>query len=61
MLGKKCEHREVSYQNIDDFFTAELVKEARQHLQATLGVLVKGLPECEQVLSETKQLIAKIL
>jgi predicted nucleotidyltransferase component of viral defense system len=31
MLYKKCKHRDVSYQNIDDFFTAELVKEANQH------------------------------
>lgn len=35
MLDKKCKHREVSYQDIDDFFTAELVKEAHQHWQAT--------------------------
>jgi hypothetical protein len=61
MLDKKCVHRDVSYLNIDDFFTVELVKEANQHWQATLGVLVKGLPECEQVLNETKQLVAKIL
>ncbi|HSW69434.1 MAG TPA: nucleotidyl transferase AbiEii/AbiGii toxin family protein [Gammaproteobacteria bacterium] len=61
MLDKKCVHRDVSYQNIDDFFTVELVKEANQHWQPTLGVLVKGLPGCEEVLNETKQLIAKII
>jgi predicted nucleotidyltransferase component of viral defense system len=44
MLDKKCKHREVSYQNINDFFTPELVKQANQHWQATLGVLVRKLP-----------------
>lgn len=61
MLDKKCKHRDVSYQNIDDFFTGELVKEANQHWQATLGVLVRELPECGLVLKETKQLISTIL
>lgn len=57
MLDKKCQHRGVSYKNIDDFFTAELVKEANQHWQATLGVLVRDLPECNKVLGDTKELI----
>jgi uncharacterized protein len=60
-LNKKCEYRDVSYRSIDDFFTYELVKEASKHWQATLGVLVKGLPECQHVLDETKQLIAKMI
>ena len=61
MLDKKCKHREVSYYNIDNFFTIELVKEAHQHWQTTLGVLLRELPECKQVLDETKYLIANIL
>src|SRR3990167_51353 len=61
MLDKKCKHREVSYQNIDDFFTVELVKEANQHWQATLGVLVRELPACPSILDETKCLISKII
>lgn len=60
MLDKKCLYRDVSYTNIDDFFTAELVKEANQHWQATLGVLVRELPECDKVLNETKSLLLKI-
>ena len=60
MLDKKCKHRDVSYQIIDDFFTAELVKEAYQHWEARLGVLVRGLPKCQHVLDETKLLISKI-
>ncbi len=61
MLDKKCQHRDVSYQTIDDFFTPELTKEAHHHWQATLGNLVIGLPECGLVLDETKSLISKIL
>lgn len=61
ILDKKCKHRGVSYKNIDDFFTSELVKEANQHWQATLGVLVHELPKCELVLDETKLLIKKLL
>jgi len=61
VLDKKCKHRDVSYQNIDDFFTAELVKEANQHWQATLGVLVRELPECGSVLEKTKLFIANLV
>jgi len=61
MLDKKCKHRDVSYQSIDDFFTNELVQEANQHWQSTLGVLVKGLPDCVHVLNETRLLIQKII
>ncbi len=61
MLAKKCDLREVSYQNIDDFFTPELIQEANLHWQATLGSLIKGLPECKLVLDETRRLISKII
>ena len=61
VLEKKCKHRNVSYQTIDDFFTPELIQEAHQHWQATLGNLVVELPECEALLRETKVLIGNIL
>lgn len=61
MLDSKCQHRDVTYQSINDFFTIELVKEANQHWQSTLGILVKGLPDCTLVLNETKSLISKLL
>lgn len=61
ILTEKCKHRDVSYLTIDDFFTAELTKEAHQHWQATLGNLVVGLPECGLVLEEVKALISRTL
>lgn len=65
MLDKKCKHRDVSYQSTDDFFTVELVKEANQHWQSSLGTFVRGvpggLPDCGLLLDETKLLIERIL
>ena len=61
VLNKKCQHRDVSYLSSNDFFTSELIKEANQHWQATLGNLVVGLPECRIVLDEAKVLIENIL
>lgn len=57
VLDKKCAHRDVSYQGIDDFFTPELTNEAQRHWQTTLGPLVKKLPECGLVINETKLLL----
>jgi predicted nucleotidyltransferase component of viral defense system len=61
MLDEKCWHRGVAYHGIDDFFTPELGAEANKHWQATLGVLVRDLPECSNTLDETRALIKKIL
>lgn len=60
-LDKKCLHRKVAYQSIDDFFTLELLREAQTHWQETLRVLVQNLPSCQQVLDETRAFIANLL
>lgn len=60
-LIQKCQVREVTYQNTDDFFTTELVREAKQYWQSSLGNLIKELPDFNQVLSETKSLINNFL
>lgn len=60
-LDEKCQYRDVSYRNIDDFFTTELINEANQHWQDTLGNLVRNLPECALVIGETKLLIKSLL
>ncbi len=59
-LHEKCIHRQVSYQSSQDFFTAELVQEARIHWKDSLRVLVKDLPECDQVLEETRKFIESL-
>ncbi len=61
VLDKKCKHRDVAYRSVDDFFTSELIKEANQHWETTLGILVPELPECEQVLNDVKNSISEIL
>lgn len=60
-LDKKCKHRNVSYNELDDFFTEELIREANQHWQATLGDLIKDLPGCALVLEETRVLVRSVL
>lgn len=60
-LNKKCKHRNVSFDGTDDFFTPELLKEAHQHWKSTLGMLIQDLPECGQVIEQTRFLIVKLL
>lgn len=59
-LNQKCQHRAVEYQTVEDFFTTELLAEARQHWQPTLRVLVLDLPELERVIEETRKAIQKL-
>lgn len=61
VLDKKCKHRDVSYQSIDDFFTSELIKEAQKNWQETLAAFVRDLPECDALLDEAKKLIFKVI
>jgi len=61
VLIQKCRHRDVTYQTSEDFFTEALVREANQHWQATLGNLVDNLPECDSLLKDTKNLIARFI
>lgn len=60
-LDKKCAHRGVAYETIDDFFTPVLVKEAHQHWQPTLGTMIQNLPACDNLLNDTKRLIYNII
>lgn len=60
-LDKKCKYRNVSFQNIDDFFSNVLVSETSKYWQTSLVVLVHNLPETSLVLNETKELIAELL
>lgn len=61
VLVRKCQHRGVSYKTASDFFTPELVDEAKKHWSATMDGMVAGLPECDLVIEETKQLVKKTI
>jgi uncharacterized protein len=59
-LQRKCQHRNVSYSKVDDFFSPELIRESSKHWQATLGVLVRDLPDYEMIMKEVRQSIEDI-
>lgn len=50
ILPAKLAHRGVSYQTGEDFFTPQLVAEARTHWKSNLGTFVADLPDIEVVL-----------
>ena len=60
LVKQKSDYRNVSYKNVDDFFTEKLLSETAQHWQNTLGTMVLDLPPCEVVIEETKVLVAKL-
>ena len=61
ILENKCEHREVAFQCVDDFFTDELVHEARVAWDESLGTVVVGeLPPWEHVLERLKSLVGQL-
>jgi hypothetical protein len=61
LLKSKCDHKMVNYNSIDDFFTPHLVKEANKHWKSNLHLLTNDLPNCEYVLSKTRDLILSLL
>jgi predicted nucleotidyltransferase component of viral defense system len=61
LLQQKCTHRDVGYSSLEDFFTSELVAEARTHWQGNLRPFVRVLPDCDSVLNELRVLMDGIL
>jgi len=61
ILPAKMAHRGVRYRCLEDFFTEQLVSEARRHWLGTLGTFVSPLPDLEVVLAELRPLIAALL
>ncbi len=61
LLKKKCRYRNVSYSGIDDFFTDDLVAEARTHWQGALGAFVTGLPSLDDVLKDLRSQLPKLM
>ena len=54
LLKKKCAHRQVVFKEADDFFTKELLSEARTHWQSTLGTFVDDLPPFEEAIQDLR-------
>ncbi len=61
ILEEKCTHREVWFDNLDDFFTDELLHGARLDWDARLGGVVPGkLPDWDGVLERLKALVGQL-
>jgi len=61
LLRRKAEHRAVTWSTVEDFFTPELVSEARRTWASSLGPFVSALPECETLLAELKRMLAPVI
>ena len=59
LLAKKCAHRDVKYERLEDFFTPRLLQETRGNWEKNLGNFVKNLPPCDDVLNELKEMLPK--
>ena len=59
LLKGKCDHRGVSFAGLTDFFTDELILEARTNWDRALGSFVLDLPSCDYVLSSLRQILPK--
>ena len=59
LLKRKCDHRGVSFAGLADFFTEELVLEARTNWDRVLGSFVLNLQPVDDVLSALRQLLPK--
>ena len=57
LLKKKCTHRKVFYEEINDFFASELILETEKHWNKTLMPFIRIVPPCNEVLSELKPLL----
>lgn len=61
ILPAKFAHRGVSYSTPADFFTPQLLTEARRHWRSNLGTFVVGLPDVEFVLAALRPLVERLL
>ena len=61
ILQMKCNHRQVSYSSVDNFFTSILINEASRAWQNSLHLQIYELPDCEEVLAQTRVLVDRLL
>lgn len=59
LLLLKCKHKGVSYAELSDFFTDDLVSEARTHWDGNLGSFIRDLPVCDTVLDDLRNLLPR--
>jgi len=60
LLRSKCDHRGVSFQQLADFFSDELILEARTNWDRNLGPFVLDLPQCDEVLTSLRESLPKL-
>ncbi len=60
LLDNKCVYRDVTYRDLDDFFTDELVSETIREWDATLEHFVPDLPDVQEVLNQLKVLLKNL-
>ena len=61
LLNRKAAHRAVSWHDVDDFFTEELVSEATRTWDTSLGPFVADLPESGVVLKQLRASLSSLL
>lgn len=61
LLQRKCEHRQVWFRTLDDFFSEDLLAEVRTHWNSSLGVFVPDLPFCDHVLNDLRVLLTGLV
>jgi predicted nucleotidyltransferase component of viral defense system len=59
LLRKKCDHRGVSFEQLADFFSDELILEARTNWNRNLGPFVLNLPPCDEVLNALREILPR--
>jgi len=60
-LRQKCEHRKVSFRGAEDFFTEELLSEAKTHWTGALGAFVSDLPPFQKTIDDLREILADIV
>jgi predicted nucleotidyltransferase component of viral defense system len=61
LLREKCRIRAVDFEDVDSFFTKELVAEAKRAWKTMLATFVPDLPECDLVLKELGDMLNKVI
>lgn len=59
LLKKKCDHRGVSFEQLADFFSDDLILEARTNWDRNLGPFVLNLPPCDAVLTSLREILPR--